>query len=91
MKYTLVTQTSHRLMFILTKYYVFLIFYKKTNIYIEALKIKTDQKYKKMILRQNENQSIDTKNWNQEDTNPFILKKKKKFLPLNKEITRRTV
>lgn len=73
MKYTLVTQTSHRLMFILTKYYVFLIFYKKTNVYIEALKIKTDQKYKKMILRQNENQSIDTKNWNQEDTNPFIL------------------
>ncbi len=91
MKYTLVTQTSHRLMFILTKYYVFLIFYKKTNIYIEALKIKTDQKYKKMILRQNENQSIDTKNWNQEDTNPFILIHMKKFLPLNKEITRRTV
>ena len=91
MKYTLVTQTSHRLMFILTKYYVFLIFYKKTNIYIEALKIKTDQKYKKMILRQNENQSIDTKNWNQEDTNPFILIHVKKFLPLNKEITRRTV
>lgn len=91
MKYTLVTQTSHRLMFILTKYYVFLIFYKKTNIYIEALKIKTDQKYKKVILRQNENQSIDTKNWNQEDTNPFILIHMKKFLPLNKEITRRTV
>ncbi len=91
MKYTLVTQTSHRLMFILTKYYVFLIFYKKTNVYIEALKIKTDQKYKKMILRQNENQSIDTKNWNQEDTNPFILIHMKKFLPLNKEITRRTV
>ena len=91
MKYTLVTQTSHRLMFILTKYYVFLIFYKKTNIYIEALKIKTDQKYKKMILRQNENQSIDTKNWNQEDTNPFILIHMKKFLSLNKEITRRTV
>ena len=91
MKYTLVTQTSHRLVFILTKYYVFLIFYKKTNIYIEALKIKTDQKYKKMILRQNENQSIDTKNWNQEDTNPFILIHMKKFLPLNKEITRRTV
>ena len=91
MKYTLVTQTSHRLMFILTEYYVFLIFYKKTNVYIEALKIKTDQKYKKMILRQNENQSIDTKNWNQEDTNPFILIHMKKFLPLNKEITRRTV
>lgn len=91
MKYTLVTQTSHRLMFILTKYYVFLIFYKKTNVYIEALKIKTDQKYKKMILRQNENQSIDTKNWNQEDTNPFILIHMKKFLPLNKEITGRTV
>lgn len=92
MKYTLVTQTSHRLMFILTKYYVFLISYKKkTNAYIEALKIKTDQKYKKVILRQNENQSIDTKNWNQEDTNPFILIHMKKFLPLNKEITRRTV
>ncbi|MBQ7232888.1 MAG: hypothetical protein IJX07_06700 [Bacillales bacterium] len=64
---------------------------KKTNAYIEALKIKTDQKYKKVILRQNENQSIDTKNWNQEDTNPFILIHMKKFLPLNKEITRRTV